>query len=65
MDKVKCNRIIIEGITSYAIKGINLREKTEEYVRTRINSGKIKVKGKISNLKNGHVEIIFCGENQT
>ena len=62
MGKMKCNRVIIEGSTSYAIQGINLREKTEEYVKTHLNVNKIKVKGKICNLKNGQVEIIFCGE---
>jgi acylphosphatase len=62
MNKMKCNRVIIKAITSYAIQGINLREKTEEYVRTQLNHDKIRVKGKISNLKNGDVELIFCGK---
>src|SRR5206468_2413573 len=62
MGKMKCIRVIIEGITSYAIQGINLREKIEKYVRTHLNTDRIKARGKISNLKNGQVEIIFCGE---
>ena len=58
-----CKRVIIEGDTSYSIQGINLREEVEKFVRRTINHDKIQVTGKISNLKNGQVEIIFCGSN--
>jgi acylphosphatase len=57
--KISCTRILLEGITSYAIQGINLREKVEGYVRSNLSNG---VRGRISNLKNGQVEIIFCGK---
>jgi acylphosphatase len=57
--KIPCTRILLEGITSYAIQGINLREKVEGYVKTNLRS---RVRGRISNLKNGQVEIIFCGK---
>ena len=52
-DKMLCKRIVIEGHTSYPIQGVNLREEVEKFVRGTINSDKIRVKGKISNLKNG------------
>jgi acylphosphatase len=62
MEKIKCYRVVVEGITSYAIQGINLREKVESFVRSNFNSKEVKkVTGKICNLKNGQVEIIFCG----
>jgi acylphosphatase len=61
-EKITCTRILLDGITSYAIQGINLRENIEEYVRMNIGAQGIRPKGKISNLKNGQVEIIFCGE---
>jgi hypothetical protein len=31
--KIPCTRITLEGITSYAIQGVNLREKVERYVK--------------------------------
>jgi acylphosphatase len=58
-----CKRVIIEGHTSYSIQGVNLREQVEKFVRETINHDKIQVTGKISNLKNGQVEIIFCGSD--
>ena len=58
-----CKRVIIEGHTSYSIQGVNLREEVERYVRRTINYDKIQVTGKISNLKNGQVEMIFCGSD--
>jgi acylphosphatase len=61
-EKITCTRIILEGMTSYAIQGINLRENIEEYVKTHLGSEGQRPKGKISNLKNGQVEIIFHGE---
>jgi acylphosphatase len=58
-----CKRVIIEGYTSYSIQGVNLREEVEKFLRRTINHDKIQVTGKISNLKNGQVEIIFCGSD--
>jgi acylphosphatase/predicted metal-dependent hydrolase len=56
-----CKRVIIEGHTSYSIQGVNLREEIEKFVRRTINHDKIQVTDNLSNLKNGQVEIIFCG----
>jgi hypothetical protein len=52
MGKIKCYRIIIEGTTSYAIQGLHLREKAEQFVRTKLDRRHGKIRGKISNLKN-------------
>ena len=55
--------MVIEGYTSYSIQGVNLREEIEKFVTATINGDKTKVKGRISNLKNGQVEIVFCGSD--
>ncbi len=60
---MRCKRVVIEGHMSNSIQGINLREEVENFVRGTINADKVVVKGKISNLKNGQVEIIFCGSD--
>ena len=63
MDKdLESKRLIVTGSTSYAIQGINLRERIEQFVRNKINHNSLRVKGKIANLKNGKVEIVFCGK---
>jgi acylphosphatase len=61
--KMLCKRIVIEGLTSNYIQGVNLRERVENFVRGTINADNVMVKGKISNLQNGRVEIIFCGSD--
>jgi acylphosphatase len=63
MKKIACRRVVLEGFTSYAIQGRNFREKIEELVRTKFNTDGVNVTGKVSNLKNGQVEVIFCGKD--
>ena len=54
---------MIEGETSFSIKGVNSREDIEQFVKTPFNGKLVDIKGKIRNLKDGKVEIICFGSN--
>ena len=56
-----CKLIIIEGITSSSIQGVNLRERIEKFVKTPVAEKRLDIKGKVRNLKNGKVEVICFG----
>lgn len=58
-----CKLIIIEGITSSSIQGVNLRERIEKFVKTPIDGESLDIKGKVRNLKNGKVEVICFGKD--
>lgn len=65
MKNKTCKRLIVQGVTSYSIQAVNFREKIEEFVRINFNAQSIKALGRISNLKSGEVEIVFCSSKKT
>lgn len=58
-----CERIIIEGYTSFGIQGVNLREEIERRIRYPDEGDPLDIVGIVRNLKDGRVEVICRGSS--
>jgi acylphosphatase len=61
--KSNCKRIILECYTSFSVQGVNLREEVEKFVREPREGKVLEIKGRVRNLKDGKVEIIYKGND--
>lgn len=58
-----CDRIIIEGFTSFGIQGVNLREEIERRIRHPDEGNPLDIVGLVRNLSDGRVEVICRGKD--
>ena len=62
--EANCKMIIIQGLTSFGIQGVNLRETIEKLVNEPEVGDPLEINGWVENLKNGNVKVIYRGKDE-